>query len=433
LIENISIREYLNENSRLRDLLKEVGPWVQEKLGIPHTEAALVYGMHETPVMLTQAVLAKLSNRLPNEDDESYNGGMTRDTAELIDDLSLLPGSMYALHVEHTSMAVASNWIASFSIIGKPMVMLSCDRLTGNYTSAEYNRCYVLMAKDDVAPVREELYRVYGKRQRPSTCTTFEGDGDSSTIDIAGDFGWDNLILDDKIVNLLKNDFESFFKRKQWFADNKLPYKRGYLLHGSPGNGKTSILRAMMNSMHMNAYTLRWFAPKITDKDLDEMFTTAAKSTKPTMILLEDIDRAFPKTNRTCNISLQQLLNSLDGVGNSKNGLIVVATANEPTILDPAILKRPGRFDRSILFPDPSEDLRARYFFSKQPDIPNAEAVADSSGFSFAQLQEAYIIAGQTAYESGREINSEDLVVGVGQLRDSNASTSQKKKTGLGF
>jgi hypothetical protein len=433
MIPHTSIREYLNESTRLRELLQEIGPWIHEKLGISHNDATMLYGFHDQPVALTQAVLAKLTGRVPDEEDTSFHGGMTRDTAELVENLEALPGSMFALHVESIAMVTASNWVASFRILGKPMVMISSDRLTGNYTSTEYNRNYVLMAKEDVAPVREVLRGVYGKRQRPSTFTTFEGDGESSSVDIPGDFSWENLILEDKIVTLLKNDFESFFKRKAWFEANKLPYKRGYLLHGSPGNGKTSILRAMMNSMHMNAYTLRWFAPKITDKDLDEMFITATKSTKPTMILLEDIDRAFPKTNRTCNISLQQLLNSLDGVGNSKNGLIVVATANEPTILDPAILKRPGRFDRSILFPDPSADLRSRYFFNKQPEVPNAEAVESSAGFSFAQLQEAYIIAGQAAYEAGREISSEDLSAGVDQLRDSNASTSQKKKSGLGF
>jgi SpoVK/Ycf46/Vps4 family AAA+-type ATPase len=59
------------------------------------------------------------------------------------------------------------------------------------------------------------------------------------------------------------------------------------------------------------------------------------------MVLLEDLDRAFPKTGETkSRISLQALLNCLDGVGTGE-GIVVVATANEPTILDPAILRGP--------------------------------------------------------------------------------------------
>jgi ATP-dependent 26S proteasome regulatory subunit len=49
-------------------------------------------------------------------------------------------------------------------------------------------------------------------------------------------------------------------------------------------------------------------------------------------------------------VSFQTLLNCLDGVG-TQEAVIVVATANDPTCLDPAILKRPGRFDRVVQFP----------------------------------------------------------------------------------
>ena len=46
---------------------------------------------------------------------------------------------------------------------------------------------------------------------------------------------WDDLVLDHKIRSLLKDDFESFFEREAWFRENKLPFRRGYLLHGPPG------------------------------------------------------------------------------------------------------------------------------------------------------------------------------------------------------
>ena len=75
------------------------------------------------------------------------------------------------------------------------------------------------------------------------------------------------------------------------------------------------------------------------------------------MVVLEDLDRALPKIGETkSRVSLQQLLNCLDGVGTGE-GIIVVATANEPTILDSAVLRRPGRFDRVIHFADPDFHL----------------------------------------------------------------------------
>jgi hypothetical protein len=84
------------------------------------------------------------------------------------------------------------------------------------------------------------------------------------------------------------------------------------------------------------------------------------------MIVLEDLDRAFPKTGETkSRVSLQQFLNCLDGVGTGE-GIIVVATANESSILD-AILRRPGRFDRVIHFADPDFESRQSYFRRMHP------------------------------------------------------------------
>lgn len=64
---------------------------------------------------------------------------------------------------------------------------------------------------------------------------------------------WDDLVLDHQTRSMLKDDFESFFKREAWFRSNKLPFRRGYLLHGPPGNGKSTAVRAMMTSRGLTA------------------------------------------------------------------------------------------------------------------------------------------------------------------------------------
>jgi hypothetical protein len=245
---------------------------------------------------------------------------------------------------------------------------------------------------------------------------------------------WNELVLDQHVLSLLKDDFESFFERQTWFRENRLPFRRGYLLYGPPGNGKSTAIRAMMTSRGLTAYTLRLFDSNTDDSSLDALFDRALRE-RPTMILLEDLDRAFPKTGLTkSRVSLQQLLNCLDGVGTGE-GIIVVATANEPTLLDSAILRRPGRFDRVIRFEDPDFELRKAYFRRMNPvfqTISLDQVGFESDGFSFAQLREAYITAGHRAFERKEEIKEEDLVSGIQSLRQS-MLTSAKRNNSAGF
>jgi hypothetical protein len=239
---------------------------------------------------------------------------------------------------------------------------------------------------------------------------------------------WNELVLDQRVLSLLRDDFESFFERQAWFRENRLPFRRGYLLHGPPGNGKSSAIRAMMTSRGLTAHTLRLFDSNTDDGSLDALFNDALRE-RPAMILLEDLDRAFPKTGETnSKVSLQQLLNCLDGVGTGE-GIIVVATANEPTILDPASLRRPGRFDRVIYFADPDFQLRQAYFRRMHPafeTISLEEVASESEMFSFAQLREVYITAGQRAFERKDEIKEGDLLWGIRSLRQSTLADAKR-------
>ena len=245
---------------------------------------------------------------------------------------------------------------------------------------------------------------------------------------------WDDIVLDHKVRSLLKDDFESFFERQAWFHENNLPFRRGYLLHGPPGNGKSTAVRAMLSSKALTAYPMRFFDADSGDSDLDHLFELAVEN-RPSMVLLEDLDRAFPKTGETkSKISLQQLLNNLDGV-NSGEGIVVVATANEPEILDKAILRRPGRFDRVVHFPNPYVALRQQYLQQLNPKLPSRHlklCVEQSDGLSFAQLREVHIIAGQRAFERKGEIGEGDLLLAVRALRQSNL-TASRNGTAAGF
>jgi SpoVK/Ycf46/Vps4 family AAA+-type ATPase len=147
------------------------------------------------------------------------------------------------------------------------------------------------------------------------------------------------------------------------------------------------------------------------------LFEKAAANT-PALVILEDLDRAFPmegKSTRERTVSFQTLLNCLDGVG-SQDGVLVVATANDPTCLDPAILKRPGRFDRVVQFRNPDADLRREYYRRLTPTLDGEQfeiAITQTEGFSFAQLRETYILGAQSAFEHGREITLADVIEAI--------------------
>jgi cell division protease FtsH len=135
-------------------------------------------------------------------------------------------------------------------------------------------------------------------------------------------------------------------------------------------------------------------------------------------VILEDLDRAFPmegKRTQERTVSFQTLLNCLDGVG-TQDGIIVAATANDPTCLDPAILRRPGRFDRVVQFKNPDPSLRREYYRRLSPALTGEQfeaAIQATEGFSFAQLRETYILGAQSAFEHGREVGVGDVIEAI--------------------
>src|SRR5271155_1137555 len=247
---------------------------------------------------------------------------------------------------------------------------------------------------------------------------------------------WDDLVLSESVLGLIRKDFETFLQREQWFKARGLPFRRGYLFHGPPGNGKTSVIRAMLNGGKLDGHSIALFCEKTDDFYLERMFQIAA-SNAPSLVVLEDIDRAFPRNPSglaPTRVSLSHLLNCLDGLG-TQEGVVVVATANNPTALDPAILRRPGRFDRVVEFPVPGGEMRATYLRKFIPNLTAAEVqdcVDQSEGLSFAQLREVYILAGQRAYEKGGEVSGRELNHAIRSLHRGTATVTERKPA-VGF
>lgn len=139
-------------------------------------------------------------------------------------------------------------------------------------------------------------------------------------------------------------DMGAFLAAEADYARLGLPWHRGYLLHGVPGTGKTSIATALASALGLDVYCVQLGSLE-HDGALTECLTVVESRS---MLLLEDIDVAHSARDRddtAGGVTLAGLLNALDGVV-TPHGLMTVLTTNHRERLDPALL-RPGRVDVS--------------------------------------------------------------------------------------
>lgn len=160
----------------------------------------------------------------------------------------------------------------------------------------------------------------------------------------------DSVVLDSGISDRIVNDCEEFINNVKWYSDRGIPYRRGYLLYGPPGCGKSSFITALAGELERGICVLNLSDRMLTDDRLNHLLAVAPQET---IILLEDIDAVFVSREETKevkaayqglnSVTLSGLLNALDGVASSE-GRILFMTTNYLDRLDPALI-RPGRVD----------------------------------------------------------------------------------------
>jgi len=190
------------------------------------------------------------------------------------------------------------------------------------------------------------------------------------------------------MIDRIKKDIDKFLTLEDWYVARGIPYRRGYLLYGPPGCGKSSIVKAIACTMGYDICVFS-LSQKLNDTSLTELFNNAPGKS---IILLEDIDAAFKSREeegvsaRETNLAFEGasqsaltfmgLLNALDGVASADDGLIVFMTTNYPEKLDPALI-RPGRVDLKICVDYPSENQISGIYKKFYPEIAdNSEMVA---------------------------------------------------------
>ena len=152
-----------------------------------------------------------------------------------------------------------------------------------------------------------------------------------------------SLVYDGTLLETLLADVRRFQADREWYAAMGIPYRRGYLLHGPPGNGKSSLAASVAGELGLNICVLNLATPELSDERLQLLLSNLPRRA---LLLLEDIDAVFhgrERRSETVKLSFAGLLNALDGVA-AGEGRITFLTTNHPQHLDPALI-RPGRAD----------------------------------------------------------------------------------------
>lgn len=382
--------------------------------------------LREVPSALMYLVNQALTAAFPNKyilETESYLFGITEYAKAGLCVLQPKPklheqvASDWLVEEDHICYTIKNGWY-TVQWQGNDYELLILTRV-GDIVS---NRAYWLIANDKAAA--ESFLREVSR-------WNFDTHGEVLVFE---DGGWeksdelfqaiksatfDGLVLEGNLKADLRKDVRQFFDSQAVYEQYGVPWKRGLLFVGPPGNGKTHALKALVNEMNKPClYVKSLISDRPNDHRNIRYVFDRARETAPCILVFEDLDSIINDDNRS------YFLNELDGFAGN-DGILTIATTNHPEKLDAAIVNRPSRFDRKYHFNLPGTTERAEYFMLWSERQHHALRLSPSEahtlaaltdGFSFAYLKELMLssaMAWIAALEHGK-IN--DIVLTQAEL-----------------
>ena len=230
------------------------------------------------------------------------------------------------------------------------------------------------------------------------------------------------FLFSDSITQKLLEEINLFWGKAELYKENNLIHKRGILLEGFPGTGKSSLISIL--STHIIKQGGVVF--KVDGyRNLEDYITFVRNSFRkiqpdtPIITILEDLDQYEDVE--------EELLDFLDGKTHINHHVVIATTNNTETIPDTFL--RPSRIDLKIEIPLPCEQTRREYFKYKEvPEKDLEDLVMKSDQFSLADLKELYICVYLLDY------TVEDAIMKISSPREKrNYLSSPKNKSRMGF
>ena len=183
---------------------------------------------------------------------------------------------------------------------------------------------------------------------------SYTGESSGITVHKIRKVSRDQLVLPESTLKLLERNVIQFVKQRERLTDFKQETKKGILLCGPPGTGKTHTIHFLINALKDHT-TLLISADQV---GLLSEYMTLARLLQPSIVVIEDVDliaRERANLNGPCaEAMLNKLLNEMDGLKQDSD-ILFILTTNRPETLEAALASRPGRVDQAIEYPLPDE------------------------------------------------------------------------------
>jgi len=207
-------------------------------------------------------------------------------------------------------------------------------------------------------------------------------------------------ILDDKLSEMLGDDITCFFDNEDFYRNNpieSLPYKRGIIIYGPHGNGKTTFIKHILGE-YTDSYRLlidsgMHFSPELFDF-INHVFPKKGKK----IIVFEDVESISEGNEGRSYAKRSSFLNFIDGPKTMESTMFL-ATTNHIDLVDEALADRPSRFDKRYRIGLPSKKARAKFLIKFFPELKKEkkrleELVGSTKDFSGAYFKELFIMVG---------------------------------------